>query len=78
MGIHVTIISIVDSVKITKLHKNIEKLRRNEEDTSLRISPNTHKDLVKIQGSIQIKTGQTTSLDVVLQELIKDYKKRHK
>jgi len=78
MGIHVTIISIVDSVKITKLHKNIEKLGRNEEDTSLRISADTHKDLVKIQGSIQAKTGQTTSLDVILQELIKDYKKRHR
>ncbi len=78
MGIHVTIISIVDSVKITKFHKSIEKLGRNEEDTSLRISPNTHKDLVKIQGSILAKTGHFTSLDQVLQELIKDYKKHHR
>ena len=78
MCIHVTIISIVDSVKITKLHKNNEKLGRNEEDTSLRISLDTRKDLVKIKGSIEAKTGQTTSLDVVLQELIADYKKRHK
>ena len=50
----------------------------NEEDTSLRISANTHSDLVKIQGSIQVKTGQVTSLDQALQELIKDYKKHHK
>jgi len=78
MGIHVTIISIVDSVKITKLHKNIEKLDQNEDDTSLRISADTHKDLVKIQGSILIKTGQLTSLDQVLQELIRNYKKRHR
>ena len=28
------------------------------EDTSLRISADTHKDLVKIQGSIQSKTGR--------------------
>ena len=50
----------------------------NDEDTSLRISADTHKDLVKIQGSIQAKTGQVTSLDQALQELISDYKKRHK
>ena len=78
MCIHVTIINIVDSVKITKFHKSIEKLGRNEEDTSLRISTDTHKDLVKIQGSIQAKTGQVTSLDQALQELIRDYKKRHR
>ena len=78
MGIHVTIISIVDSVKITKFHNNIEKLGRNEEDTNMRISADTHKDLVKIQGSILTKTGQLTSLDQVLQELIRDYKKRHR
>ncbi len=78
MSIHVTIISIVDSVKIAKLHNNIEKLGRNEEDTSLRISPETHQDLVKIQGSILTKTGQVTSLDQILQELISDYKKQHK
>ncbi len=59
------------------LKKN-EKLGENEEDTSLRISANTHTDLVKIQGSIQAKTGQVTSLDQALQELISEYKKRHK
>ena len=78
MGIHVTIISIVDSVKIIKPHKNIEKLDRKEEDTNMRISADTHKDLVKIQGSIQAKTGQQVSFDNVLKELISDYKKRHK
>jgi len=51
---------------------------RNEEDTNMRISADTHKDLVKIQGSILAKTGHFTSLDQVLQELIRDYKKRHK
>ena len=78
MGIHVTIISIVDSVKITKLHKNIEKLGRNEKDTNMRISADTHRDLVKIQGSIQAKIGEQISFDEVLRELIIDYKKRHK
>ena len=78
MGIHVTIISIVDSVKITKPHKNIEKLGRNEKDTNMRISADTHKDLVKIQGSIQVKIGEQISFDEVLRELIKDYKKHHR
>ena len=78
MGIHVTIISIVDSVKIIKLHKNIEKLGRNEKDTNMRISADTHKDLVKIQGSIQVKIGEQISFDEVLRELIKDYKKHHR
>jgi len=53
-------------------------MTENEDDTSLRINKDTHKDLVKIQGSIQTKTGQITSLDQVLQELISFYKKRHK
>lgn len=53
-------------------------MNRDEEDTSMRISADTHKDLVKIQGAILTKTGQLTSLDQVLQELIKDYKKRHR
>ena len=53
-------------------------MNRNEEDTNMRISADTHKDLIKIQGSIQAKIGQIISLDIVLQELIKDYKKHHK
>jgi len=53
-------------------------LGQNEEDTSLRISAYTHKGLVKIQGSIQTKTGQQISFDDVLRELIVDYKKHHK
>ena len=53
-------------------------MSNNEEDTSLRISADTHKDLVKIQGSIQAKTGEQISFDEILRELIADYKKRHK
>ena len=48
------------------------------EDANLRISVDTHSDLVKIQGYIQAKTGQVTSLDQILQELIRDYKKPHR
>jgi len=50
----------------------------SEDETSLRINKNTHKDLVKIQGSIQAKTGVAHTFDEVLQELIADYKKRHR
>lgn len=53
-------------------------MAENEDDTSLRINKDTHRDLVKIQGSIQAKIGKIISLDQALQELISDYKKRHK
>ena len=53
-------------------------MSENEDDTSLRINKDTHKDLVKIQGSIQAKIGEQISFDEVLQELIKYYKKHHR
>ena len=37
-----------------------------------------HKELLKIQGQIQAKTGENTSMDKVIAELIKNYKKRTK
>lgn len=43
---------------------------------TLRISnDNLHKDLLKIQGQIQAKTGEFTSMDDVLSELVRRYKK---
>ncbi|KAG2474133.1 MAG: hypothetical protein NPMRTHETA2_490010 [Nitrosopumilales archaeon] len=53
-------------------------MAENEDETSIRINKKTHKDLVKIQGSIQAKIGKHISFDEVLQEFIQDYKKRHK
>ena len=50
----------------------------DDEQTSLRIYKDTHRDLIKIQGLIQHKAGKIISLDQVLQELISDYKKHHK
>ena len=35
-----------------------------------------HKELLKIQGLIQAKSGEFTSMEDVLEELIKNYKKR--
>jgi len=35
-----------------------------------------HKELLKIQGEIQAKSGEFTSMEKVLEELIKRYKKK--
>jgi len=35
-----------------------------------------HKELLKIQGQIQAKTGELTSMEDVLVELLRNYKKR--
>ena len=44
---------------------------------TLRISDdNIHRELLKIQGQIQAKSGKFTSMEDVLTELIKTYKKR--
>jgi len=44
---------------------------------TLRISDDDiHKELLKIQGQIQAKTGEFTSMEDVLEELIKTFKKK--
>ena len=35
-----------------------------------------HRELLKIQGQIQAKTGEYTSMEDVIAELIKTYRKR--
>ncbi len=35
-----------------------------------------HKELLKIQGEIQAKTGETTTMDDVIEKLIGLYKKK--
>ena len=35
-----------------------------------------HKELLKIQGQIQAKTGEFTSMDDVIAELVKNYRKK--
>ena len=45
---------------------------------TIRISnDDLHKELLKIQGQIQAKSGEFTSMEDVLEQLIKAYKKKH-
>ncbi len=44
---------------------------------TLRISDEIHKEVLKIQGQIQARTGEFTTMDDVIEELTKSYK-RHK
>ena len=43
---------------------------------TLRISDENHKEMLKIQGQIQAQTGEFTSMDDVIAELTKIYRKR--
>ena len=46
---------------------------------TLRLSnDDLHKELLKIQGQIQAKTGKFTSMDDVIEELVKIYKKKRR
>jgi len=44
--------------------------------TTIRISKNTHTELLKIMGQIQAKTGKIPTLDDALKELLENYKKK--
>jgi hypothetical protein len=39
---------------------------------------NLHKELLKIQGEIQAKSGEFTSMDMVIEKLIDSYKKKRR
>lgn len=43
---------------------------------TLRISDENHRNVLKIQGEIQAKTGEYTSMDDVIEELVRVFKKR--
>ena len=40
------------------------------------VDENLHTELLKIQGQIQAKSGEFTSMDDVIAELVKTYRKR--
>ncbi len=40
------------------------------------VDESLHKELLKIQGQIQAKTGEFTSMDDVIAELVKSFRKR--
>jgi len=43
---------------------------------TLRISDENHKDMLKVQGEIQAKSGEFTSMDDVISELVRNFRKR--
>ena len=43
---------------------------------TLRISDSNHKEMLKIQGQVQAKSGEFTSMDDVIEQLVKIYRKR--
>jgi len=43
---------------------------------TLRISDSIHKEMLKIQGEIQAKSGEFTSMDDVIENLVRIYRKR--
>ena len=43
---------------------------------TLRISDENHREMLKIQGQIQAKSGEFTSMDDVITELVKVYRKK--
>lgn len=45
---------------------------------TLRISDENHKEMLKIQGEIQAKSGEFTSMDDVIQELVRMYRKKNR
>jgi len=46
--------------------------------TTIRITKSTHKEILKIMGEIQAKTGEIPTLDDALQEMLSNYKKSRK
>ena len=45
---------------------------------TLRISDEIHIEMLKIQGNLQAKSGEFTSMDDALVEMVKTYKKHYK
>lgn len=43
---------------------------------TLRISDENHKEILKIQGQIQAKSGEFTNMDTVIEELVKAFRKK--
>jgi len=44
--------------------------------TTIRITKSTHKEILKIMGQIQARTGEIPTLDDALQEMLSNYKKK--
>ncbi len=46
--------------------------------TTIRITKSTHKEILKIMGKIQARTGEIPTIDDALQEMLNNYKKKFK
>ena len=44
--------------------------------TTIRITKDTHKEILKIMGQIQARTGEIPTIDDALQEMLNNYKKK--
>jgi len=53
-------------------------MHRLSDITTVRITKNTHTELLKIMGQIQARTGKIPTLDDALKELLENYKKKTK
>ena len=49
-----------------------------KEVTTIRITKSTHKEILKIMGEIQARTGVIPTLDDALKEMLENYKKKTK
>jgi len=47
-----------------------------EDITTIRITKSTHKEILKIMGQIQARTGEIPTIDDALQEMLNNYKKK--
>ncbi len=45
---------------------------------TLRISDENHREMLKIQGEIQAKSGEFTSMDDVIANLVRSFKSKHR
>jgi len=45
---------------------------------TLRISDENHREMLKIQGQIQAKSGEFTSMDDVITEMVNVFKKKYR
>jgi hypothetical protein len=46
--------------------------------TTIRITKSTHKEILKIMGQIQARSGEIPTIDDALQEMLNNYKKKSK
>jgi len=44
--------------------------------TTIRITKSTHKEILKIMGQIQARTGEIPTIDDALKEMLNNYKKK--